>query len=177
MLKVFRRSASRGNARPPAPAARAHGLGSGWLPVVLGMLLGQVLAGRAANPPAAPAPASTNGTPAGALAAPVPQSIFVIPASPKDGCNPFFPRSSLNAPAAKPKARVVDTSAMVLNGLTSPPRASAIINGRTFEPGESGEIRLPTGAKVQIQCLEIKADGVVVMVGSQRCELHLRRAL
>ena len=39
----------------------------------------------------------------------------------------------------------------MLNGITSPPKRTAMINGRTFETGESGEVKLPTGAKALIK--------------------------
>jgi hypothetical protein len=65
-------------------------------------------------------------------------------------------------------------SALVLNGITSPPRKLALINGRTFEEGETGAIRLPSGATIEVTCLEIKAEAAVVKVGSQRAELPLR---
>jgi hypothetical protein len=101
-----------------------------------------------------------------------------VATSPKQGRNPFFPRSTFaNTSTTTNRPPPIDTSGVVLNGLTSPPRVSAMINGRTFEPGETGEIRLNNGAKVMVRCLEIKADAVVAMIGSQRCELHLRRAL
>ncbi len=150
---------------------------SRWLWLVLPAWLLHAAVVHAASTPAPAVQPPTNSNPVAAIASPIPQSIFIIPASPKDGRNPFFPRSTLNSPVVKPKPLTVDTSAVVLNGLTSPPRPTAMINGRTFERGESGEVRLPTGARVRIQCLEIRADAVVVVVGSQRCELHLRKAL
>jgi hypothetical protein len=51
-----------------------------------------------------------------------------------------------------------------------------MINGRTFEPGESGQIRLPNGAKVHVQCVEIRTDAVVAIIGAERRELRLRHA-
>jgi hypothetical protein len=107
----------------------------------------------------------------------VPQSVFIVPTSPKQGRNPFFPRSTFNAPPTQAKPQPIDTSAVVLNGLTSPPRVTAMINGRTFEPGESGEIKLRNGARVLVRCLEIRTDAVVAIIGAQRCELRLRHAL
>jgi hypothetical protein len=152
--------------RPASLCRRAAAL-------LLAALVAPALVARAAAPAAPAAPASTNASPA----APVPQSVFVIPSSPKQGRNPFFPRSTFAAAAAPAKAEAIDTSGVVLNGLTSPPRVTAMINGRTFEPGERGEIRLRNGAKVMVHCLEIKSDVVVAIIGAQRCELRMRHAL
>jgi hypothetical protein len=144
---------------------------------VLLALLCPAMAARAAGSPAPSAPAFTNAISAASIAAEAPRSIFIVPTSPKQGRNPFFPRSTLNTPASQSTPQPVDTSAVVLNGLTSPPRLTAMINGRTFEPGESGEIRLPNGAKVLVRCLEIRTNAVVAIVGAQRRELRLRHAL
>lgn len=140
-------------------------------------LLGPTLTARAAAAPAPPAPASTNASPAAALTVGVPRSVFVVPTSPQQGRNPFFPRAVFHGPATEPKPQPVPSSAIVLNGLTSPPRVSAMINGRTFEPGESGQIKLPNGTRIHVQCVEIRPpDAVVAIIGAERRELHLRHA-
>jgi hypothetical protein len=108
----------------------------------------------------------------------IPQSVFVVPASTKDGRNPFFPQSVTAAPVSKPKEGVtIDLSGFVLNGITSPPKRTAMINGRTFEPGEEGEVKLPSGAKVMIKCEEIKSESTIIAVNGLRRELHLRFGL
>jgi hypothetical protein len=135
------------------------------------------LAARAAGAPAPIAQLSTNASPAAALTDAAPQSVFILPTSPSQGRNPFFPHSTWNSAAASSKAEALDPSAVVLNGLTSPPRATAMINGRTFEAGECGEIKLPNGARVLVRCLEINTNGVVALIGARRCELRLRHAL
>ena len=108
----------------------------------------------------------------------IPQSVFVAPATPKDGRNPFFPQSVAAQPVIKTKESTqIDMSGFVLNGITSPPRRTAMINGRTFEPGEEGEVKLPSGAKVLIKCEEIRADSTVITVSGARRELKLRFGL
>lgn len=108
----------------------------------------------------------------------IPQSVFVIPSNPKDGRNPFFPQSLTATPVVKPREGAsVDLSGVVLNGITSPPRRTAMINGRTFEPGEEGEVRLPSGSKVMIKCEEIRADSTVIQINGMRRELRLRFGL
>jgi hypothetical protein len=108
----------------------------------------------------------------------IPQSTFVIPSQPSEGRNPFFPQSN-NGFQAAPIARhketgAPDASAFVLNGITSPPRRTAMINGRTFEPGESGEVRLPNGSKALIKCEQIGNESAVILVNGQRREVRFR---
>ena len=111
--------------------------------------------------------------------APIPQSVFIIPSQPSEGRNPFFPQSVVRAiPRPVNPGSPVDTASFfVLNGITSPPRRTAMINGRTFEPGEEGEVRLPSGAKMLIKCEEIKADSAIINFSGQRRELRLRSGL
>lgn len=105
----------------------------------------------------------------------IPQSVFQIPANPKEGRDPFFPNAILGPQPVKPKETApVDLSGFVLNGITSPPKRTAMINGRTFEPGESGEVRLSNGARVLIKCLEIKSESAIIEVAGQRQELKMR---
>ena len=122
-------------------------------------------------PAAAAALTATSGT---AVAEENPRSVFNVPANPKEGRNPFFPHSIPTLPAStKPSDSSLD-SAFVLNGITSPPKRTAMINGRTFEPGEESEVKLPSGSKILVKCEEIRDDSAVIRVGGQRRELRLR---
>jgi hypothetical protein len=109
----------------------------------------------------------------------IPQSAFNIPSQPAEGRNPFFPQSVVKivVPVFPRPDNTVDTASFILNGITSPPRRTAMINGRTFEPGEEGEVRLPTGGKMLIKVEEIKSDSAIILVGGQRRELRLRSGL
>ena len=108
----------------------------------------------------------------------IPQSVFDIPSQASDGRNPFFPQSVVHAAPVKVNPGTsFDASVLVLNGITSPPKRTAMINGRTFEPGEEGEVRLSSGGKMLIKCEEIKAESATVVVGGQRRELRLRTGL
>lgn len=110
--------------------------------------------------------------------APIPQSVYVVPSSPKEGRNPFFPQSVATPTVVKPTpGATVDMAALVLNGITSPPRRTAMINGRTFEPGEEGEVKLPNGAKALIKCEEIGSDSTIIQINGVRRELRLRFGL
>jgi hypothetical protein len=148
--------------------------------VIVTALLCCTASTRAAqSPKAAAKPAVTNLPPA-IILEPAVQSLFKEPANPKEGRNPFFPQS---AQVVTPIIRTnnvpdVIASAFVLNGITpSGPKRTAMINGRTFEAGESGEVKLPSGIKVMIKCEEIKNDAVIIVVDGQRRELRLRFGL
>jgi len=105
-----------------------------------------------------------------------PQSTFVVPSQPADGRNPFFPQSvaPVTVVTRVTRENPVESISFVLNGITSPPKRTAMINGRTFEAGEDGEVRLNSGAKILIKCIEIKADSAIIEAGGQRREVRLR---
>jgi hypothetical protein len=67
-----------------------------------------------------------------------------------------------------------DISSLVLDGITSPPKLTAMINGRTFELREEGEVKSSAGGRVWIKCIEIKSDSIIIEVKGQRHELRLR---
>jgi hypothetical protein len=106
---------------------------------------------------------------------PIPPSVFIIPTTPGNGRNPFFPNSRRYDP--KPNANPIDANAIVLNGITSPPKPTAMINGRTFEEGETGDIKLRNGSRLAIVCVEIGLNSAVVEVNGQKRELHLRAGI
>ena len=109
---------------------------------------------------------------------PIPQSVFAPPTQPSEGRNPFFPQSMVKVVIPKVNRETpIDTTSFVLNGITSPPRQTAMINGRTFEPGESGEVRLPNGARTLIKCEEIRSESAIILVAGQRREVKLRTGL
>jgi len=120
---------------------------------------------------------TTNTTPI-ASAPEIPKSVFNIPANAREGRNPFFPNSVTEKKPVKASPDVLDASSIVLNGITSPPKRTAMINGQTFEEGESGDIKLSNGARLPIKCLEIRADSALIDVkGSQKRELRLRNGI
>jgi hypothetical protein len=109
---------------------------------------------------------------------PLPQSIFILPGQTGEGRNPFFPQSSMRVVIAEvTRDTPAESFSFVLNGITSPPRRTAMINGRTFEPGEEGEVRLPTGGKILIKCEEIRVESAIINVRGLRRELKLRSGL
>jgi len=128
--------------------------------------------GTAAESVAPAASSAQTATPAPEM--PIPESVFTIPANPSEGRNPFFPNSKSEMPKPTPKKETLDTSSLILNGISSPPRRMAMINGRTFEPGESGNVKLPNGDRLAIKCVEIRDDGATIVVGGQTRELRMR---
>lgn len=142
--------------------------------LVLALLGGGLSALAAPGKPPKPAP-DANSAPAPAE---IPQSVFVIPASPKEGRNPFFPHAIAASPVAQVRRGAVDTSGIVLNGVTSRPKPSVMINGITFEKGEEHEIRLAGGGRVKVLCQDIHEDSASVVInGTQTRELRLRAGL
>ena len=122
--------------------------------------------------------AVTNAAPATIA---IPLSVFVIPTSSAEGRDPFFPNSThFIAPVLAPKttnAPVVIQVELSLKGISGPAdHRLAIINNKTFQAGEEGEVTA-SGGKVRIRCLEIKEDAVEVQVGSERRELRLRSGI
>jgi hypothetical protein len=105
----------------------------------------------------------------------VPQSVYVVPVSEADGCDPFFPksnrlRSGSAKQAAAPKA---PTLKLVYNGLSgTADRQFAIINGRTLAEGEETEIISGNG-RIKIRCIQIKGETVIVEAQGERRELQL----
>jgi hypothetical protein len=102
----------------------------------------------------------------------LPKSVFAA-----DGKDPFFPRRN-TAPGPKTAPSIsAQVSDFVLNGITPfGARPTAIINGRTFEKGETGEVRLGGGAKVLVRCLEIKEKAVMITIDNspQPVEVRMR---
>jgi hypothetical protein len=100
---------------------------------------------------------------------PIPQSIFTIS---NDSPDPFFPHREVVKPGTDNSNNVLF---LVLNGITSPPRATAMINGRTLEVGEEGEVKSLAGGKIRIKCEQISAESAVILIKGLRHELRLRR--
>ena len=151
--------------------------------LVPAVLLGADVVLGAAQPaggsPAGPAGVS-NAVPAGAS---VPLSVFVMPTTREEGKDPFFPRSARPygpgpvKPSTTKEPPVMPVVELKLNGISGTvEHRLAIINGRTFDAGEEGEVR-SGAARVRIRVVEIKADYVIVMAAGQEQVLRLRTGL
>lgn len=105
----------------------------------------------------------------------IPKSVFVVPANPREGRNPFFPGpSEQQKQAGVTRSDAPEKITLVLNGLSGPPKRMAMINGKSLERGEKSEIRLGDGSRVYVECIEIRDDGVLINVNGQPRELRLR---
>jgi hypothetical protein len=118
------------------------------------------------------------------LAGPVPQvtnaptksvSVFIMPTSPADGRDPFYPASSRpyqSAVVPNGKMSDVNMSLLSLQGVSGqPPQRLAIINKRTFTTGDNLEVSTSQG-RIRVLCLEISDNSVVIEVNGQRHELR-----
>jgi hypothetical protein len=146
----------------------------------LGICCALALSGTASSaaPAANAAPAKAKAQADDDALVEIPESVFIIPSTPKEGRDPFFPQSTRTLPVAPktPKQPRMDISAIVLNGIVpSGPKRTAMINGRTFEVGEEADVRLPDGTKMHVKCEEIKEDSATIKVNGQTRELRLRR--
>lgn len=112
------------------------------------------------------------------------QSAFVWPDNKQQGRDPFYPKSEYPFLRAKPTTpqqptpspQAPPTVELKLSGISgTPDHRLAIINGKTFEQGEEGEVRVGS-ARISIHVLKIDADMVTVQVGTQQQVLRLRHA-
>lgn len=101
-----------------------------------------------------------------------PRSVFVMPTSPKEGRNPFFP-SSIHPYQEPQPGQHADISALKVGGIVRTENSFfAIINNVTFGVGDEADVKA-LGGKIHVHCLEIKADSVVVEAGGQTRTLIL----
>lgn len=109
----------------------------------------------------------------------IPQSIFVVPSNIAEGRDPFYPNSDPSKRGRKvvaptPQPAAPPDAPLVLNGLSgSIENKLAMINGRTFAQGETGELTL--GARrISVRCIEIREKSVIIETGGKQLELFLR---
>lgn len=113
----------------------------------------------------------------------VTNTVAAIPKSVFDeavGKDPFFPRRSVSSAAKTAVVSEARVSDFALNGITPfGSKPNAIINGRTLEKGESGEVKVPGGGRVLIHCVDIKEGSVTIRVENspQTVELRMRPGL
>jgi len=129
---------------------------------------------------------AAGGSPATPAATPaeseIPQSVFIVPTSPSEGRDPFFPRT-MRLPSGSRTASSVTTNPpsfvveLALKGISGTrERPLAIINNQTFSAGEENDVVI--GARrVRIRCVEINvpAETVIIQIGNERRELRLKQ--
>ncbi len=126
--------------------------------------------------PGAPSP-STNAVPVVADVKPG-RSLFVLPTSPQEGKDPFFPRSvrayGTTAPV-KPGHTNSPTVELALTGISgSSDKPLAIINNVTFGINDDNDVPVK-GRRIRIRCVDINLiEGRVrVQIGSETRDLRL----
>jgi hypothetical protein len=105
------------------------------------------------------------------VTAPSSQSTFEIPASVKDGRDPFFPESARMAeahpaPTSATNAVAEVTSLKVLGISGTPGHLLTIINNHTFGVGDEGDVITPSG-RLHLRCIEVQHDSVTVEVNGR----------
>jgi hypothetical protein len=142
----------------------------------LGLAFASLAAQSPTNAHAAGSLVATNAAPAQPE---IPKSVFLLPTTPKEGKDPFFPRS-MHPYGPAPFVLNTNTQAVSvavelhLNGISGTmDRRLAIINNQTFQTNEEGEVPTNPG-RARIRCVEIRADSVLVQVGGEQRVLRLR---
>jgi hypothetical protein len=99
------------------------------------------------------------------------RSVFVLPTSPKEGRDPFFPNSTRTMKIVKAAAATTekqeDVTALKCPGVSGTPgHMLAIINNHSFAVGDEDDVTTPTG-KIHLRCVEIQADAVMVEINGR----------
>jgi hypothetical protein len=96
-----------------------------------------------------------------------------MPASARDGRDPFFPESSRPYESSLTITNQPQAILLTIKGLSvEHGRAMVIINNHTFAVGDEGDVL--TGSKrVHLRLVEIRAGTAVIEVNGSRRELHI----
>ena len=136
-------------------------------------LAGQLFAATTlpANKPGSPAGTNTSAQSDLVIA----KSEFAIPASPKEGRDPFFPdstRTQVKVDNGKPaKAQPIN---LVLQGISgTPDKRFALISGNTFLVDEEHYVNVGS-TRVNVRCLKITEDSALIDVDGRQQQLKLR---
>jgi hypothetical protein len=102
------------------------------------------------------------------------RSVFILPAAPKEGRDPFFPKSNRPFEMAPTATNIVpEITALVVKGISgSTDHRLVIINNHTFATGDIADVITEQG-RIRVHCVEIKPRSVIIEVGGQYHELPL----
>ena len=117
------------------------------------------------------------GEPPKAAANPAPRSVFVMPTSPHEGRDPFFPQSSRpyeDATPAKPTQAPVGNFFTVKGLSIENGHTMVIINNHTFAVGDEDDVMTP-GGRVHLRLIEIRDDVVEIEADGTRRELSIAK--
>jgi hypothetical protein len=100
------------------------------------------------------------------------RSVFVIPATPQEGRDPFFPDSTRTHEESGVSNRSAAISALVIRGFSGPQNHRlVIINNHTFGVGDEGDVKT-SGGRVHLRCTEIRANSVIIEISGMKRELN-----
>lgn len=89
------------------------------------------------------------------------KSVFIMPTSPSEGRDPFFPNSTRPYEDFVTK-RPLDLTSLEIKGFSDiAGRRFVIVNNHSFAAGEEGDVLTPQG-RIHIRCLSVGADSVLV---------------
>jgi hypothetical protein len=98
-------------------------------------------------------------------------SVFVLPSSPQEGRDPFYPESTRPYITAMATKTVTVAATLTIRGFSgTADDRTVIINNHSFGVGDEGDVSTPTG-RVHLRCLAINSNSVVVECDHQRREL------
>jgi len=123
---------------------------------------------------ASPLSLSAETAKATAPAKPVaPHSTFVMPGSPSEGHDPFFPESTRPyAEVAASTKPTIDSTAFTIKGMSiENGRPMIIINNHTFAQGDEGDVLIPNG-RAHIHVIEIHGTTVTIEANGLRRDLN-----
>ncbi len=102
------------------------------------------------------------------------RSVFILPANPGQGRDPFFPKSNRPYETAMTATNnSVGITSLVVRGISGPPdHRLVIINNHTFAAGDIVDVITDQG-RIRVHCVEIKPRSVVIEVGNEYHELPL----
>jgi len=90
------------------------------------------------------------------------QSVFTLPATYRDGRDPFYPESTRVFESEVSTSRTVEITSLKVPGISGRPgHLLAIINNHTFAVNEEGDVKTDAGT-VHLHCLDIQPTFVVV---------------
>jgi hypothetical protein len=140
------------------------------LPLIVGLAAADRL------PAAGPAAASTTNAPAPAIPAIVFERRSVFDSATPGARDPFYPRAvaTVQKPTGPVAAQPVKSvfSQLSLRGLVA--NRLAVINGRTFGPGEEASVALDTGGTAKIRVHEITEKTVSITLSGETEKRVLR---
>ena len=125
-------------------------------------------------------PLVVGAAPAKATNAPAPQEVkstFVMPGTPKEGVDPFYPKATSVYPSTNTAPVKAQTSGIELLKLTGNLGTSfASINNQNMAVGETQEIKTSSGP-VSVHLLQINTDGsIIIEVNGERRQLKANPA-